>query len=280
MYDLDRIVTQYLPNPAARRIASPRGRLRSFRVLSVVLVVLATSGMQAFAQDSDAGDGWTFTISPYLWTAAIEGKAGTLPGLPPADIDQSFSDIFDDLKFAGMVLGTARKGRFGVSGNVQYVKTSAKSNSLSPLFGGEKLTSESLIVDALGEYAVIQTERSAMRLAAGARVWLVDTELRLSAGVLPGRTINHDETWVDPVVGLNGRFDVASKVFLTGWGYVGGFGVGSDNMADLFGGLGYRFTGAVSGTLGYRWLKVDRQEDDFLYDVRQHGPVAGVSFRF
>jgi len=245
-----------------------------------LLLALIGSSLNALADQPGASDGWTFTISPYLWAAGIEGKVGTLPGLPPADIDQSFSDIFDDLKFAGMVLGTARKGRFGIAGNVQYVKTSAKSNSLSPLFGGEKLTSESLIVDALGEYTVIQTERSAMRFTAGARVWSVDTELRLSAGVLPGRTINHDETWVDPVVGLNGRIDVASKVFLTGWGYVGGFGIGSDNMADLFGGLGYRFTGTVSGTLGYRWLKVDRKEDDFLYHVRQHGPIIGLTFRF
>jgi hypothetical protein len=45
-------------------------------------------------------------------------------------------------------------------------------------------------------------------------------------------------------------------VFLRGWALVGGFGVGSDFTADLFGGVGYRVTGSISSTLGYRWVKV------------------------
>ena len=51
-------------------------------------------------------------------------------------------------------------------------------------------------------------------------------------------------------------------------------------MVDLFGGIGYRFSDRISTTLGYRWLKLDYDHDDFLYDVRQEGVAAGLTFRF
>ena len=51
-------------------------------------------------------------------------------------------------------------------------------------------------------------------------------------------------------------------------------------MADLFGGIGYRFSELISATFGYRWMKVDWDEDGFLYDVRQEGIATGLTFRF
>jgi hypothetical protein len=77
-----------------------------------------------------------------------------------------------------------------------------------------------------------------------------------------------------------GVLDIGPKVFLRGWGFVGGFGVGSDFAADLFAGLGYRLTDSISTTLGYRRVKADYESDDFLYDVRQYGVASGISFSF
>lgn len=275
------LVTEFL-NP---NLGAARGqRLGILRLLPVVLIASIVVGVSAQAGESGSDQseesGWSFNVSPYLWAAGIKGTSGTLPGLPPAEVDQSFGDIFDDLEFAGMILGSARKGRLGIAGGLQYVKTSADSSSLAPLFGGEKLTSKSIVLDLLGEYIAFEDDRSVLRMSGGARLWSVDTELKLSSGLLPGRVIDRDETWVDPLVGVSGRVDVAAKTFLTGWGFVGGFGAGSDIMADLFGGVGYRFTDSISGTLGYRWMKVDYDKDDFLYDVRQEGLLAGMTFRF
>jgi hypothetical protein len=227
-----------------------------------------------------ASSHWTFTLSPYLWAAGIQGETGTLPGLPAADVDQRFSDIFDDLQPSGMLFYTARKGRFGVTGDIQYVETLAKSNALAPLFGREELRSKSFILSVLGEYLVYEDARAKVRIAGGARLWSVDMELDLSSGLLPGREIKGDETWIDPLVGMSGVLDIGPKVFLRGWAFVGGFGIGSDFTADLFGGIGYRFTDSISSTLGYRWVKVDYEGSDFLYDVRQDGIAAGIGFSF
>ena len=246
----------------------------------VATAMLAGVAPSLAADEHDAG-GWTFDVSPYLWAAGISGRVGTLPGLPATDIDASFGDIWDNLQFAGMLAGSASKGRFSVAGDLQYVETQSKDSSLTPLFGSERLTSKNFIASALAEYLVVDHGRSNLRVSGGLRVWSVDTELELSAGLLPGRKVKGDDTWVDPMLGTSGIVGLgASHAFLIGWGYVGGFGVGSDIMADLFGGIGYRFTDSISTTVGYRWMKVDRDADGFLYDVEQEGMMAGLIFSF
>jgi hypothetical protein len=151
---------------------------------------------------------------------------------------------------------------------------------LAPLFNGETLTSKTFIFSALGEYVAFESDRTRLTLTGGARLWSVSTELDLDPGLLAGRTIDGDDTWVDPVVGVRGRVDVVGDAFVNGWAYVGGFGAGSDIMADLFGGVGYAWTDRIETTLGYRWMRVDRDTDDFLYDVRQGGLIAGLTYRF
>ncbi|MGB5834803.1 MAG: hypothetical protein WBG92_22850 [Thiohalocapsa sp.] len=42
----------------------------------------------------------------------------------------------------------------------------------------------------------------------------------------------------------------------------------STALRPLFGGFGYRITDSISSTLGHRWVKVDYERGDFLYDVR------------
>lgn len=57
-------------------------------------------------------------------------------------------------------------------------------------------------------------------------------------------------------------------------------GAGSDFMWDLSINLGYQWTDTLSTTTGYRYLDVDCEEDGFLYDVAQDGPILGLSWRF
>ncbi|TDQ10387.1 hypothetical protein DEV91_1531 [Phyllobacterium brassicacearum] len=67
-------------------------------------LLLAESGMAADvyspvtpeAKQVVTEQGWTFTVAPYFWAAGISGDVG-LFGLPPVEVDASFSDIFDHL---------------------------------------------------------------------------------------------------------------------------------------------------------------------------------------
>lgn len=256
--------------------SQPRQHRTTLSILAGAALVLSPYIAATPAQADD----WAYSISPYFWAAGIEGTSGTLPGLPAADVDMSFGDIFDDLNPSGMVLFNATKGRLGLAADLQYVETEADSRSLSPLFGRETLRSTSLVASAIASYLVVDDGRMSLRLGGGARLWSVETDLRLSDGLLPGRRITSDETWVDPIVGASGVIDLGPQVFARGWAYVGGFGLASDITADVFLGLGYRFTDRVSASLGYRWVKVDYEDGDFLYDVRQEGIATGVTFDF
>ena len=248
------------------------------RALAAFLAASALAGAPASAQEQ-AAEGWRFSVSPYLWGAGLSGATGTLPPLPPADIDLSFSDILDDLRFGGMIAGSARKGRFGVAADIQYVETRSDGD-LQPFYARTRLTSKTFLATVIGEYEAVRTDSAELFLGAGLRVWSVDTDLKLSGGPARDRGIASDDTWVDPVLSLRGAADLSEDWFVAGWASVGGFGVGSDVMADLFGSVGYRITPATSVSVGYRWMAVDRDEDGFLYDVDQQGPMVGMTFRF
>lgn len=228
--------------------------------------------------------GWTFTFAPYLWASGLSGDVATFPPAPPASIDLDFGDILKDLNFAGMIVGAARKGRFGVSADLQYYDISTSADTAGIFFSSAKLVSKTLVFSALGDYVLYEDGNNILFISAGARVWSADTELKLSAGPppfgLPARKVDSSETWVDPMVGLRGAADLSERFFVTGWGYVGGFGAGSDIMADVMGSVGYRFTDSISSTLGYRWQKVDYENDGFVFDVEWQGPIAGLVFRF
>lgn len=245
---------------------------------SVFTLGLFSTG--AIAQDATAWDGWDFTVAPYLWGASLSGNAATIPGLPPVDVDASFSDILDNLSFAGMIVGNAQKGRWGVTADLQYISLENSTSDLQPLFSKATVKAKNKIFSVLGEYKMVEAPTGELWASAGARYWSVDTSLDLDAGALPAASADGNNSWLDPVIGLRGRLDIGDRTYLTGWAYAGGFGVGSEQMADIFGGVGYKFTPVTSGVLGYRWLSVDRRSGDFVYDVEMKGLLAGLSIQF
>jgi hypothetical protein len=86
---------------------------------------------------------------------------------------------------------------------------------------------------------------------------------------------------VDPIIGLKGLAPLGeSQFFVSGALLLGGFGMGSDFMWDGQINLGYQWGPTFSTTIGYRYLEVDYDEGDFLYDVSQDGPSLGLSWRF
>ncbi|AOZ71153.1 hypothetical protein LPB142_16815 (plasmid) [Rhodobacter xanthinilyticus] len=83
---------------------------------------------------------------------------------------------------------------------------------------------------------------------------------------------------MDGLAGVNWQADTSAKTFVTGWAMVGAGG--SDFTADVFAGLGYRISERNSIVGGYRYLSVDREDGDFLYDVEQQGLMLGLSLPF
>jgi hypothetical protein len=49
---------------------------------------------------------------------------------------------------------------------------------------------------------------------------------------------------------------------------------------DVAGAIGYHFNDRTSSVIGYRALGVDYNDDGFLFDVVQQGPILGLVVRF
>ena len=232
--------------------------------------------------DVNSSDKWEFQIAPYAWLAGQKGKVATLPGLPPADVEYDFyDDILDNSNGSLMLVGEARKGRYGMVMDVSYSDIESEDSTPGPFFSSINSRTKSWMVSAAGLYRLAERQRQFLDVIGGIRYWSVDSKLSLGAGLEPAKEISHKEDWIDPIIGLKGLSPLwGSKFFVSGAFVLGGFGVGSDFMWDASVNLGYQWTKGFSTTLGYRYLDVDYEDGDFLYDVAQDGLVLGLSWRF
>ena len=249
-------------------------------VLCSLLFLLTLSPSVIFASDGE--DSWEFNIAPYGWLAGQEGTVATIPGLPPADIDVSFTDdILGNIQGALMLIGEARKGSFGIAADVVYTDIESDAAIPGKYFTTITSQTQSWIVSAAGFYRFFEKEQAFLDALVGVRYWSVDSELSLSGGPLGTYAVDNREDWFDPMVGLKGLTKIgSSKFYLNGFILIGGFGAGSDFTWDVNLNLGYQWTETLSTTIGYRYLAVDYENDDFLYDVSQDGPTFGLSWKF
>jgi len=87
------------------------------------MLALALAGL-AIAPASMASDGWQYELTPYVFFSGMKGDIG-VGGLPPIDIDASFSDIADNLEAGFMGMFTARNGPLLFSFDGSYTKLEA-----------------------------------------------------------------------------------------------------------------------------------------------------------
>lgn len=231
---------------------------------------------------------WTITVAPYLWTAGINGNVGIF-GREPVEVDESFSDIFKDLEFGGMVVTELHNGTIGIFTDIMYAKTKSDGSVTRSLAGiptslAASVESSSFTGTLMGEYRIYSEPTGTVDLMAGARLWDIDNDINISltAGSVPLAAFSGSDgaTWVDPMIGARGRYNINDTWFLNGWAMVGGFGAGSDITWDLLAGVGYQYNEHISFAVGYRAMGVDYDHDGFVYDVVQHGPVLGTVFKF
>jgi len=255
-------------------------RLFSRLVVPLVLALLAETPVRAQDAATSESGVWEFQISPYAWFVSLDGKAATIRGLPAVDVDANFSDVWDNKNFGALTALEARRDRFGLKVDLIYLDLEASKGTPGPLFSGTDAEFKTFVSTVSGTYRPFVEGRTWLDILAGARIWVTDTEITLNSNVLPNLSADEKETWVDPIVGTRGTYDLGSGFSLSGYGDIGGFGVSSDLTYQIYGGIGYRFKEWFSAELGYRVLDVDYDDDGFVYDLTMHGPIAGFRFQF
>jgi hypothetical protein len=224
------------------------------------------------------GDKWQFVFSPYFWMAGLHGATGG-PNRT-VQVDESFGDIFNSLKFAFMGVFEAHKGRWAMQTDLEFVSLEDDKATPGPLFSSANAKIKTFVFTPEVGYKIYNDPRkgSFVQVLGGTRIWHISTDLNFSAGVLPAVQIKASKSWVDGVIGLRGKAALTEKVFFLGRFDVGGGG--SKFTYQLFGGLGYSITENIALVGGYRALDVNYDKNNFLYDTNQRGPIVGLGFRF
>lgn len=266
--------------------------------LACTLVLTSAAFTRANAADiapmPDSGE-WRFTVAPYAWGVGLSGDVG-LFGLKPAEVDIPFSDIIQNLDFAAMGIVEAHNGTWGVIVDVNYTNLSADTSVTRtlPKDGTFNVNAElevtEFLATVLGQWRAYDSGQLSIDLMGGVRYWNVQNDISIDASVQGGGPIGLElskqfsgddgASWVDPMVGFKTRIDTGSPIYFTGWGMIGGFGVGSDLDWDAMGGIGYEWTEKFSTVLAYRAIGVDYDNDGFVYDVVQQGVALGLVFNF
>jgi opacity protein-like surface antigen len=267
--------------------------------------------LDAQAQTAAAADDWKFSVMPYLWLPAVDGKFRFGP--PPvnggsANVELDAGNYLDSLEFAAMISGIARKGRWSIGSDLIYLSFSnteskVKSVDLNPGSGPVNVSTSSLNAGAsadlkgtvwtvAGGYALVQEPKANLEVLGGFRYLGldVDSNWQLTTTVTgtgplgntatfgrSGSADKRENIWAG-IVGARGRFNFGeSDWFANAYVDVGG---GSSVFTwQGVAGIGYAFKwGDV--ILDYRYLYYSQDDDKLIDDLSFGGLALGVNFRF
>ncbi len=244
-------------------------KMRQCLWLYPLLLIVSAWSVNLYAQDSR--DSTRYELTPYLWAASFAGSTVADGGeSPPIDSDYSFFSL-DNLDGVSSARFTAIKKPWGFLFDFMYVAFEDTFFEATPLQTTPRL--EGLIL----EYAVSYAPRSFNNLdvIAGIRQQDIDVSLAILNQKQEGSA-----DWFDPFVGLIYTQPLKRNFGIYIRGDVGGFGIESDLAVNAEVLLRYQFGNTVSAQFGYRYLKVDFSENNFVYDLTLDGFLFGLGLRF
>lgn len=220
----------------------------------------------------------TFKGAAYLWATGLEGRMRTLPPLPTVKVDIGFDQVMKNFDGGIMGAGEIGYGRYLLFFDVIASKISPnKTVYPAGVTAGVKVESASFIGLAAAGYRFVDTDSYSIDGFAGVRGFSTKNTLRVQ--LLPGTLkLSETEQWADAVIGARFRLNLTPSWYLTTIGFVG---KGASRYEwDVFGGVGYAIDERWSAFAGYRAMKVDYRNGNFIFDALQQGPVLGLTARF
>ncbi len=256
-----------------------------------------------------------FEIRVYIpgWLAGVEGDSG-VKGVV-SSVDVGFDQLLRHLTHVPIILGAdIRYQRWEFFGDGIYEELGASASLPGLLFTTANVHIKSALVEAFVGYRLINCDKAALTLFAGARynytgihLSILDNgdprlpRLRELLGI-PGKLDDNGSTdWVDPVVGLRGRVNLWKVVTLFAEGDVGGFDANADSAYEIRrsgntlvrapvsssdwsyqvqGGLEFQITRQIWAQVGWRYYKYDYASGGFSNKTSLSGPIvqAGLNF--
>ena len=245
------------------------------------------------AQSIEPADEWRVDTTAWIWVLGVEGDVGAR-GVT-ADVSADFRDIIDasDSVFGLSGRLGIGKGRWGGYIDGLYSKLGAEDQSGPMGVPDVDVTFEMTLIEfgltyRIGEWtpggdAARNRHNMTLDLYAGGRY----TSLEIEVDPAEAESSSGSREWLDPIVGAKFVLPLSQHWQLSANGDVGGFGVESDFTWSATAVVGYDFhLFKIPATFyaGYRAIGQDftdgSGDDEFVWDVVQHGPIIGIGFTF
>jgi hypothetical protein len=152
--------------------------------------------------------------------------------------------------------------------------------------GGGDLGESGPVRDALRAYADARIAAAKAGVADRVDAAVARAEKRLAKAIerrlndaLPAEVSGRAD-WVDPFVGVRGRYQLSPKFYVAGKADIGGFGVSSELVWQVYGGVGWQMSKRTALELGYKYFAIDYSDGGFTYDVANSGVMTAFSIEF
>lgn len=223
---------------------------------------------------------WSYEFEPYILIASMSGtsKIGRTPTL---EIDIDFGTILDNLDMAAMGHFEAHNQN-GWGLWLDYGFMDLSSDITGPIGGVTNVSVRQGILEAFGMYRQ-PLNNGTIDYLVGIRWW--DNDFDIDHTSTP-ESINIDEDWVDPVVGVRWTTAINESWKFSIVGTIGGFGIASDLTVSGAVGVKYVINDLLDLDLQYKALWADYesgtqgQQGYFAYDTTTYGPIIGLNFKF
>jgi hypothetical protein len=234
--------------------------------------------------------GWRFEATVNGWAPSLIANVG-IRNLPTASANVGFFTLLRHLNGVAPLTVTATKDNFLFGVDLYWTAVSAGANFRreGPFsqFGGVSASmrlDETVLTGFAGMRLPVFSPDLSLFAIAGARYFNVGVDLSLNTAI-PGYALatSQSKDWVDPIIGLTGRYRLNEKWFLTGEADIGGY---NDSLTwQTFGAVGYNWSEAVSLTLGFRALYAYEKEPgnvtgNFRFQQTMLGPQFAVGYAF
>ncbi len=238
-------------------------------------------------------DAWRHEFTMYGFLPAQTDGTSAIAG-ESVPIDLKFKDAVDLLEFAVSGRYEAWKGDWGIILDFNHLNLGAGAPAPTPIPLDAQLDVDvkQSWASFIAAYRVANTtygaagRRMAVDIQGGVRYNKIKQEISLSPSPPDGPfPLGGTEDWWEPVIGARGMWEIRDDWAFILQGDVGGFGVGDNELhygANLL--FDWKPWESTSIKFGYRFygidFETDRSDGKFAYQVDQHGPIVGVTFRW
>jgi hypothetical protein len=247
------------------------------------------------------------------WLAGVSGNSGVKGVVTSPDV--SFTELFNHLTHVPLALSAdIRYKRWEFFGDGQYLEVGTSASLPGLLFTDAKLHLKSGLAEGFVGYRLINCDKAALSVFAGARYSHQEGDLsifnngdarlvrlRELLGIRNRLDFSGTANWVDPVIGARGKVKIWRATSLYAEGDVGGFDANSGSAFEIHregrtiarepvdssdwsyqiqGGLEVQLSRWFWTQVGWRYLNYDYRQEGFTNKIALNGPFiqGGINF--